>query len=238
MKSFDTIGRPDKSNPNNVLDLKEVESILKKSRKASPNSNVYYFYRVAQIVLTFWIVTVFVIIAEPWLNYWIKSAINHQNGSQILGESLPSPTLSVSPSPIAGVATFYLKNSKIEINAPIIEGIGEDSLSKGIGHHPDSVWPNQKGNVVLAGHNTDLNPNNPYAKVFFKLRDVSVGDMVTINYEGKNHDYQVFKSQTVSPTDTSLFQNVDDWMLTFYTCDPPYTDWKRLVFQAKLEKIE
>jgi LPXTG-site transpeptidase (sortase) family protein len=228
MKSFDTIYKAEKKYPSASV------RVAKRNRKTS----FYYLYRSFQIVLTVWIVTILAITTTPWLDYWVKTALNHKNSTQVLGDQAPANISSPSPVATSGEATFYLKNDKITIEAPIIEGIGEDSLSKGIGHHPDSVWPNNKGNVVLAGHNTDLDADNPYARVFFKLRDVSIGDQVVLNYQGKNYYYIVDKSQTVKPTDTTFFQNTDEWMLTFYTCDPPYTDWKRLVFQAKLEKIE
>ena len=196
-----------------------------------------YFYKSLQIVLTFWIVTILAITTQPWLDYWVKSSIKSQtNPSQILGQNVTnSDTPGVSET---GQSSFYLKNQKIEIDASIVEGIDEEALKQGIGHHPDSVWPNEKGNVVLAGHNFDLDADNPYSKVFISLRLVEINDEVIIEYQGKTYTYQVFKKETVKPDDTTLFGKSDEWLLTFYTCDPPYTDWKRLVVQARLVKIE
>ena len=232
MKTFDTISKIERDEQPIRLSFDDFKPLLKK--KKSP---YFYFFKSAQIVISAWIVTVVAITATPWLDYYVKTSINHNE--QVLGDQAPAETVAATPEAVTNVvATFSLKNSKIEIKAPIIEGIGEDSLKMGIGHHPESVWPGVKGNVVLAGHNTDLDAENPYARVFLNLRNVSIGDQVVINYRNKNYYYKVFKNQTVAPSDTSLFQNSDDWMLTFYTCDPPYTDWKRLVFQAKLEKIE
>lgn len=223
-----------------------IYGVAKKKPLPSPPSNSpsrsgtnwRYFYKALQVVLTFWMVTVLAIITQPWLDYWVKSAIKGQTDS-----GLPiTATLDERQSAVSGVnqsqPQFFLKNDRVEIKAPIAEGIDDEALKKGIGHHSDSVWPDKKGNVVLAGHNFDLDAENSYGQVFISLRLVDVGDEVTLGYQDKIYHYQVFKKETVGAKDSSLFGSSDEWLLTFYTCDPPYTDWKRLVLQAKLVKIE
>lgn len=210
--------------------------------KPKPSSNpskppFYFFYKALQIVLTFWIITILAITTQPWLDYWVKSKIKKNTSTQVLSQSTALPS-EITGHTVYQKPEFHLKNAKVDINAPIVEGIDKEALKKGIGHHPESVWPDKKGNVVLAGHNFDLDADNPYGQVFISLRLVDIGDEVTLEYQGKVYHYQVFKKETVSPKDTSLFGQVDDWILTFYTCDPPYTDWKRLVLQAKLIRID
>jgi len=224
MKSFDTIYRAAK---------KPVSS-----KRNPPEKYWLLFYKSLQVVLTFWVVTVLAIITQPWLDYWVKTVIKNNSPSQVLSENTTAPQANNDANAAKQAASFHLKNSQVNIDAPIVEGTDQGALKQGIGHHPESVWPNQKGNVVLAGHNFDLDAENPYGRVFISLRLVEIGDEVTISYQGKNYHYQVFKKETVSPKDTSLFGPTDDWLLTFYTCDPPYTDWKRLVLQARLIRIE
>ena len=226
--------------------MKNIDTIFRSTPTSQPPSqkkkvlpDKYWplFYKSLQIALTVWIVTVAAIITQPWLDLWFKSLIFKTDNSQVMGQSTVEPaTQAVSETDQK--VEFHFKNAKVEINAPIVEGIDKDALKTGIGHHTDSVWPNQKGNVVLAGHNYDLDAENPYREVFISLRLVDVGDEVTIDYQGKTYHYQVFKKETASSSDNSLFSFSDEWLLTFYTCDPPYTDWKRLVLQAKLERIE
>lgn len=208
-------------------------------KKIKPKSaTFYYFYKSLQVVLVCWIIIIVVIISHPWLDYWVKSAVKNNNSEQVLGEnSTSTKTQADTSANNQSTANFSVKNDKIKISAPIVQGISNEDLKKGIGHHPESVWPNEKGNVVIAGHNVDLDAENPYGKVFFDLRSVEIGDEVTINYQGNQYIYKVFRQETVSAKDVSLFEPADDWILTFYTCDPPYTDWERLVFQAKLIKI-
>jgi len=227
-----------------ILDMiKTVDTIYPIDRKKTtmrPDRKpiMFYFYKSLQVVLSVWIFTVLVITMQPWADYWVKSSIK-ENNKQTLGENAVAvPEVTSSANVKDEKPFFLLKNAEVDIKAPIVEGIDEAALKQGIGHHPDSVWPSQKGNVVLAGHNIDLDAENPYGKVFISLRLVNIGDEVIITDRGKIYHYKVFKKETVSPKDTSLFSPMDDWILTFYTCDPPYTDWKRLVLQAKLIKIE
>ena len=226
MKNFDTIYRTIKKSP-----------APPGCNKVKPKNSWVFFYKALQVVLSFWMVTVAAIITQPWLDYWVKSSIK-QNNKQTLGENSVTVPEVKSSANVNEKPFFLLKNAEVAISAPIVEGIDKEALKTGIGHHPDSVWPNQKGNVVLAGHNVDLDAENEYGKVFVSLRLVNIGDEVIITDRGKKYIYQVFKKETVSPEDTSLFGKSDDWLLTFYTCDPPYTDWKRLVLQAKLARIE
>lgn len=225
MKPFDTIYRVEKKK----ADLPNLPA-------KNPDNLWRNFYKSLQIVLTFWIVTVLTITTFPWINYAIKAKIDPATQPPVTNVQSDATISAVNGE--SDTPTFSLSNGKVNIQAPIVEGIDETSLKQGIGHQPGSVWPNQKGNVVIAGHSSDLDASNPFREVFISLRLVDIGDEVTINYQGKIYHYQVFKKETVSSTDTSLFAQTDDWLLTFYTCDPPYTDWKRLVLQAKLEKIE
>lgn len=227
------------------INIDTISKVAKKKTLTSPVKNPapsgkkwLYFYKALQVVLTFWMVTVLAIITQPWLDYWVKSAIKREAGWQPMAIDYSQSAIGGASTEEKQTAQFQLENARVNIKAPIVEGIDEEALKKGIGHHPDSVWPDKKGNVVLAGHNYDLDAENSYSRVFISLRLVDVNDEVSINYQGKKYIYQVFKKETVSSKDTSLFGQTDEWLLTFYTCDPPYTDWKRLVLQAKLMRIE
>lgn len=202
--------------------------------------NMFYFYRSLRMVLGIWVILLFAIITYPWADYYVKKKIN--GSQQVLGtqnqDIPPTAQAKVSSTVTKSATTFYLKKDGLEIKAPIVEGISDDDLTKGIGHHTDSVWPNQKGNVVIAGHSFSLDAENPYSEVFARLRELEIGDQVTVTYLDKKYIYKIFKRDTVTAKDVSLFGKSENWLLTFYTCDPPRTDWRRLVFQAELVKIE
>lgn len=210
-------------------------SVKAKPVSVGNNNTLFYFYKSLRIVLVIWIIIIVTVTVTPWANYWVKSKLNPTR-PEVLGQNTTqSQTESIFQSK---EAFFEVKNEKVEIKAPIVEGIDEQALQRGLGHHSESVWPNQKGNMVIAGHSFDLNADNPYSEVFGSLRELNVGDEVKITYQNKNYVYKIFNRQVVAPNDTSLLGVSDNWQLTFYTCDPPKTDWRRLVFQAELIKIE
>jgi sortase A len=234
MSRFDSIYRR-----NHQTDLKGLDH--KKAKKIVPA--FYYFYQSLRIVLVMWILMLSAIIVSPWIKYYAEKSVNKTSqqilGSASINSSTPKPVVTKSaelPKPVLPV--FYFKKGDLEINAPIVEGISSDDLTKGIGHHPDSVWPTEKGNMVIAGHSFSLDANNIYGQVFARLREIEIGDEVQITYQNHKYIYKVFKKETMSATDMSLMGKSDKWQLTFYTCDPPKTDWRRLVFQAELVKIE
>lgn len=227
------------------IEPKPISQVNKTKKVVFP---LYYFYRSLRIAFLMWVLLLVAIIVTPWLNYYIKSSINTKArvlgayDTQLKNELTWNPgqkTNTASSTRVNGDAvSFYYQKKDLEIKAPIVEGITDSDLTKGIGHHPDSVWPNQKGNVVIAGHSFSLDAENIYGQVFARLRDLEIGDFVSINYQNKKYTYKIFKKETVSAKDVSMFGKTQTWQLTFYTCDPPKTDWRRLVFQAELIKVE
>ena len=159
MKPFDTIYRINKPSH--------------KPLSKNPAKHWPFFYKSLQIVLSVWIVTVLAIITQPWLDYWAKSLIKSNNNPQVMGQNIVSVPEESSSSEIS---QFHLQNSKVDIHAPIVEGIEKENLAQGIGHHPETPWPNKVGNVVLAGSNFELDPDNPYGQVFISLRLLQNGD--------------------------------------------------------------
>lgn len=225
MNRFDSIYKKNNS-------VVRIQDSKQKTRLLAPG--LYYFYKSLQIVLMMWILLLAVIIISPWTNYFIKKNIAQTEEPKVLGAQKVATVVK----PVVVAPTFYFKKNDLEIKAPIVNGISDEDLTKGIGHHPESVWPNQKGNVVIAGHSFSLNADNPFREVFARLREIEIGDQVTVTYQNRKYTYKVFKKETVSAKDTSLMEPTDNWILTFYTCDPPKTDWRRLVLQAELVRIE
>ena len=134
---------------------------------------------------------------------------------------------------------FEVENPNVKIIAPIVEGISEEDLKKGIGHHSGTPWPDEKsGNVIIAGHSSDLDPRNTYGQVFRDLNLVQISDQVSVFYPEAEYIYKVIGKYEIDPKDTSLFGQEAGPRLTFYTCSPVFTDWRRLVFVAILDMIK
>lgn len=150
-------------------------------------------------------------------------------------------------SPIYGYPQ-QVKVEKVSLYGPIIEvGISEDGAMEtpkawnGVGWFINSAKPGEIGNLVLNGH-YDNNWGGP--AVFWVLRNVNTGDIVTVTDEyGRSYDYSttdVFYVDIDDPNRLRILEDVDGKStLTMITCGGVYlsgngTYNKRLVLTAEL----
>ena len=116
---------------------------------------------------------------------------------------------------------------KINIEYPILEKTDKTSLNLSI----TKFWGekiNQKGNVVLAGHN---NLNN---KMFGKINKLENGDIIELtDNQMVTIKYQVFKTYVIDPNDITCILSEDENSreVTLITCTNGNKD--RLVVKAR-----
>lgn len=107
-----------------------------------------------------------------------------------------------------------IKIPKIEIEYPILEKTNKESLKLSI----TKFWGdkiNQKGNVVLAGH------NNFNKKFFGRLNKLEIGDIIELTDKQRvTVKYSVFKIYKVDPNDITCIMPVDENSreVTLITC--------------------
>lgn len=119
---------------------------------------------------------------------------------------------------------------KLEIYARIAEGVEEDQLYYGVGHHKETAIPGEIGNAVLAGHRTSYRMHP-----FKELDEVEIGDVIEIVTPKKTFTFSVFDTFIVDYNDRSILkQGQDEAILTLYTCHPEGSLEYRLVVQARL----
>ena len=117
--------------------------------------------------------------------------------------------------------------SKINIEYPILEKTNKESLKLSI----TKFWGekiNQKGNVVLAGHN---NLNN---KMFGKIDKLENGDIIELtDSQMVTVKYQVFDKYVIDPNDIDCIFPIDENTreVTLITCIN--RDKNRLVVKAR-----
>lgn len=120
-----------------------------------------------------------------------------------------------------------IKIPKIEIEYPILEKTDKTSLDLSI----TKFWGdkiNQKGNVVLAGHNRLNNT------MFGKIDKLEKGDIIEItDSQMVTIKYQVFKTYVVDPNDINCILPEDEETreITLITCSN--RDKNRLVVKAR-----
>lgn len=161
-------------------------------------------------------------------------------------KSSPVPTI-IQPTPIS--LDFGLIIPKINVNAPVrdVDGFNEKqylpSILQGIGHFQrqvvfsnfvEAAYPGEAGNVFLFGHSQipggDL---SHYKGVFNNLAQLENGDSITVFYQGKAYDYEVYEKRVVEKTALEYLAKTEEETLTLMTCWPLGLDVKRLIVRAK-----
>lgn len=136
--------------------------------------------------------------ADPDLSLWGKTRIAAYRAS--LGSQRDLPL---------GVLTI----SSVDLVAPIFEGTGELTLNRGIGRIEGTGDVGARGNLGLAAHRDGF---------FRALKDVEVGDTVSVeSLDGAIH-YRVTELLVVEPTDVYVLAPTDAATLTLVTCYPFY----------------
>ena len=95
-------------------------------------------------------------------------------------------------------------------------------------HVSETALPGDAGNCVIAGHRDTQ---------FRILRDVKLGEKITLETRGRRYQYRVITRATASPDDTSSLTPTPIPMLTLITCYPFYyvaPAPKRFVVRAEL----
>ena len=123
-----------------------------------------------------------------------------------------------------------LEIPKIQVSLPIYHGTGEDVLSRGIGHMPESAFPiGGPGNhAALVGH-TGL----PSAKILDDLVKLELEDTFTVTVLGETLTYRVDQILVVEPQETEALAPVpgEDYC-TLVTCTPYGVNSHRLLVRG------
>jgi sortase A len=138
---------------------------------------------------------------------------------------------------------FSVVIPKIDVNTPVVADVNPgdkdaymEALNHGAAHALGTVKPGEVGNSYIFAHST-ANPLNieRYAAVFTLLNKLSIGDRITTFYQGKRYDYQIDQKYTVDFNNVApLTATFDRPVLTLQTCDPPGTEFHRLILVAHL----
>jgi sortase A len=99
----------------------------------------------------------------------------------------------------------------LDISAPMIEGISDEDLRRGVGHVPGSALGGGLGNVILAAHRDHI---------FRPLRNIARGmDIQLIGSDGVYH-YLTDSTEIVTPEHLEVMSIDDRPSVTLITCYP------------------
>lgn len=157
------------------------------------------------------------------------------------GSSLQSPTI-IDPSVDIEIGEeSRIIIPKINVDVPVVydvtsydEGDIQAGLERGVVHYGDTALPGQAGNNVIVGHSSNNFLNSgKYKFAFVLLSKLEVGDTFILHHEGIRYIYKITNKQVIQPDDFSLVQSTPTPTTTLITCDPPGTNWRRLVIQGE-----
>jgi sortase A len=122
---------------------------------------------------------------------------------------------------------------------PLVQGIEESDLAKGIGHYPGTAMPGGLGNFAVAGHRAGN--GEPFAE-FEKL---VAGDKVLVQTADATYVYSLEYDTKVKPSGTWVIDKnpknmpVDNTrkLITLTTCDPKWNSTHRWVWWGSLSEI-
>lgn len=139
-----------------------------------------------------------------------------------------------------------LKIDSLRINAPIIftasrtEAKMQEALQKGVIHLSDTAMPGEIGNVYIAGHSSDYwHTQGEYKRVFERLPEIKVGDLIQIKHNAELIEYLVFETKIVDPYDTWVLSQETQGrkLLSLQTSYPVGSaDQRFIVVAEQLEK--
>lgn len=124
-----------------------------------------------------------------------------------------------------------LQIPSILVDGEVLTGDSPSLLDQGIWHRPGTSTPDQGGNSVFVAHRFQYTsgPNT-----FYHLEKVTLGEIITVVWEGIVYEYKISDIQIVGPNEMWVETNTSEPIVTLYTCTPLWTAEKRLVVRGEL----
>lgn len=112
-----------------------------------------------------------------------------------------------------GTLLGMLEVPRLDLSTPVVQGDDEVTLSKAVGHLPDTPLPWHQGNSAVAAHRDTI---------FRPLKGIAVGDEILFRTPTGDLRYRVTRTSIVNPEDVSVLDPGARDMLTLITCYPFY----------------
>ncbi len=106
-----------------------------------------------------------------------------------------------------------LRISKLQLDAPVLEGTDDLTLNRGVGHIVGTALPGEEGNIGIAGHRDSF---------FRVLKNIKEGDTIELVTSSHTERYTVDHIVLVRPDDVSVLRPRSISSLTLVTCYPFY----------------
>lgn len=114
---------------------------------------------------------------------------------------------------IEGETLGFLSIKSLDMELPLLEGVTDKTLAKGVGHHPETAFPGQGDRIFIAGHNDTT---------FSKISELEPGDEVELYLADGSYRYVMRSSEIVDDEDTRVLAATGTESLVISTCYPFY----------------
>lgn len=132
---------------------------------------------------------------------------------------------------------------KLGVNVPLVWNKNfdwvQDDLKHGVVHHPQTVFPGQKGIVSIHGHSSGYPWDGNYKNAFTKLNFLEPGDEAFVTVYGQNGEVRKFRyvvrsKKIYQPNDPAQFADLGGYNLNLSTSWPVGTARQRYVVTTEL----
>ena len=120
----------------------------------------------------------------------------------------------------------------IGVTSPLLRGIGDNVLARGLGLWPGTGKIGQPGNAVIAGHRTS------HTRPLRDIHKLKKGDSIFFTTPQGVAEYRVTKSQIVKPNAMWITRPTKASTITLFACHPPHSIAYRWVVFAKLHSMK
>jgi len=172
-----------------------------------------------------------------WAYAWLDTRYSQYKEGRLLDEALSAPSAAgrtaaaaadtdaletfrrsggppqPSAAPPEGTLVGRIEIPRLGVSAIVLEGVGNKTLRRAVGHIPETPLPEAGGNVGLAAHRDSF---------FRDLKDVRKDDVITLETLEGTFQYRVEWTKIVEPEDTEVLGNTQVPALTLVTCYPFY----------------
>jgi len=137
-------------------------------------------------------------VEEPDYSLWSEKRIAEYRESLLHGDDDAHALLSI---------------ERLNIKVPVYNGASDLNLNRGVARIKGTGWFGSNGNLGIAGHRDGF---------FRGLKDIQVGDSMTLETMFGATEFVVSSITIVDPSEVSVLANTDTPSVTLVTCYPFY----------------
>nr|WP_054951265.1 class D sortase [Numidum massiliense] len=114
--------------------------------------------------------------------------------------------------PKTGDAVGILRLPRLQESLPIVEGVTDEQLARGVGHYAGTAFPTEGNQIVLSGHRDT---------VFTRLGELKINDELEVEVPYGTFTYVIERTEIVPADDRTVIRpTAPEEVLTVTTCYP------------------